>query len=137
MNTKVLIAGIATGVFYFFAGWAVYGIALMDFYTAETTVYEGLMKEPPHLGILALSNVVWAFLVTIVADRTGQRSLKGGLITGLWVGLLVMLMFDTSMYAFYNLMSSKLLMVDVLVGTLFTAAGGALAGLILGSGKQA
>lgn len=136
MNTKVLLAGLAAGVFYFFAGWAIYGIALADFYASGTTVYEGLTKEQPDLLFLMVSNLAWAFLVVIVADKTGQQSLKGGAITGLWVGLLLMIMFDSSFHAFYNLMTPQLLMADTVIGTLFTAAGGAVGGLVLGMGKK-
>lgn len=136
MNTKVILAGLAAGVFYFFAGWVIYGIALADFYASGTTVYEGLMKTEPNLALLALSNIAWAFLVVLVAEKTGAGTLKGGAITGLWVGFLMMLCFDSSFGAFYNLMSNQLLMVDVVIGTLFTAAGGAVGGLVLGSGKK-
>ncbi|MFM1876508.1 MAG: hypothetical protein RL266_2245 [Bacteroidota bacterium] len=137
MNTKVILAGLATGVFYFFAGWAIFGIALADFYSSGTTVYEGLMKTEPNLLLLAVSNIAWAFLVVLVADKTGSGTLKGGAITGLWVGFLLMLCFDSSYGAFYNLMSNQLLLVDLFVGTLFTAAGGAVGGFILGSGNKA
>ena len=60
-----------------------------------------------------------------------------GAMTGLWSGFLIMLSFDASFMAFYNLYSNTYLAIDLVVGTLFMAAGGAVVGLILGSGNKA
>lgn len=136
MNTRVILAGLATAVFYFFAGWAIYGIALEGVYASGTTMYEGLAKTEPNFLALIISNMAWAFLVVLVTHVSRKGSLVGGALTGLWVGFLLQLAFDGSFAAFYNLMSHQLLMVDLVVGTLFTAAGGALGGYILGMGKK-
>jgi|GEM_PF-198832 len=138
MNTKVLLAGLAAGVFYFFAGWVVYGMLLMDYMTANMTVYEGLMKteEEMNFAALIISNLAWGLLVAMVCDKTNSKSLMAGAMTGLWVGFLIMLSFDASFKAFFNLYTDTYLMVDLVVGTLFMAAGGAVAGLILGTGNK-
>ncbi len=139
MNTKVLLAGLAATVFFFFGGWILYGMLMMDFATANTTVYEGLMKAEADMNWAALivSNAAWGFLLAILCEKTNSRSLMAGAMTGLWSGFLIMLSFDASFMAFYNLFSNTYLAVDVLVGTLFMAAGGAIVGLVLGSGSKA
>lgn len=137
MNTKVLLAGLAASVFFFFGGWLIYGMLLADMMTANTTVFEGLMKGEEDMNFAALiaANLAWGVLVAIVCDKTNSNSLMAGAMTGLWLGFLIMLNFDLSFMAFYNLYTTKWLMIDIVVGTLFTAAGGAIAGLVLGSGK--
>jgi len=54
MKTKFMLAGLAGGVFYFFLGWLVYGILLMNFYESNTITYDGLNKEMPVSLILSL-----------------------------------------------------------------------------------
>lgn len=134
MNKKVLLAGLAATVFFFFGGWILYVMLMMDFAAANTTVYEGLMKAEADMNWAALivSNVAWGFLLAILCDKTNSRSLMAGAMTGLWSGFLIMLSFDASFYAFYNLFTSSYLAVDLVVGTLFMAAGGAIVGLVLG-----
>jgi len=139
MNTKVLLAGLAATVFFFFGGWLIYGMLLMDYATANTTVYEGLMKSEDEMNFPALivANAAWGFLLALICDKTNSNSLMAGAMTGAWVGFLIMLSFDASFYAFYNLFTPTYLAVDLVVGTLFMAAGGAVVGLVLGSGNKA
>jgi hypothetical protein len=139
MNTKVLLAGLAATVFFFFGGWLLYGMLLMDYATANTTVYEGLMKSETEMSFpgLIVSNAAWGFLLALICDKTSSKSLMAGAITGAWVGFLMMLSFDASFYAFFNLYTSTYLATDVVLGTLFMSAGGAVVGLVLGSGNKA
>jgi hypothetical protein len=134
MNTKVLLAALAAGVFYFIGGWVIYGMLLMDFMTANTTFYEGLMKSEEEMNFAALivANLVWGLLITLIVFKTGGKSFKDGTITGLWVGFLMNLSFYAMYAAFMNLYSDTYMAVDMVVGTLFVAVGGGLAGFILG-----
>jgi len=139
MNTKVLLAALAAGIFYFFGGWVIYGMLLMDFTTANTTFYEGLMKSEEEMNFAALivSNLVWGLLIALIVDRTGGKSAKDGAMTGLWVGFLINLAFYAMYAAFMNLYSTTYMAVDMVVGSLFVAAGGAIAGWILGRDTSA
>lgn len=60
MNKKLLHATLAGGILFFLLGCLVYGVLLMDFYEANTKVYEGLNKEMPDL--LLLFNVIYVRL---------------------------------------------------------------------------
>lgn len=136
MNTKVLLAALAVTVFYFFAGWVIYGMALTQIYADGMTPYEGLINEMPKMGPLVLMNIGWAFLIVLVTDKTSKGNLQGGFITGLWVGFLVVASYNFSMAAFYNLMSTQLLIIDTLSATLMVAVGGAIGGWILDFGSK-
>lgn len=132
MNTRVLLATLAVTVFYFFAGWVIFGMALTGVYAERMTPYEGLLNEIPSMVPLVLMNLTWAFLIVLLSFKLGAESLQGGFMTGLWVGFLVVASYNLSMAAFYNLMSTQLLVIDTLVATLMIAVGGAIGGLILG-----
>lgn len=137
MSTKAILAGLAGGVFAFFAGWLVFGILLMDFYAANTTVYEGLMKEMPDMVWLGISNIAWGMLYAFIFHKwAGVKSFGGGFTSGLIISFFVVLSFDSSMYAFYNLNTLTLTFVDVVVGTIFGGLVGGVVGLVLGTGKQ-
>ena len=41
MNSKLLVAGLVSGIVGFLLGWVIYGMLLMDFMAAHTTVYAG------------------------------------------------------------------------------------------------
>ena len=138
MNTKVLLAGLATAVFYFLGGWLLYGMLLADFMKNNMTFYEGLMKSEAEMSFIGLivSNLASGLLIAVICDKTNSKTLMSGAITGLWVGFLIMLSFDASFFAFYNLFTNTFLAVDIAIGTVFTAAGGAVAGLVLGMGSK-
>ena len=137
MNTKTLLAGLAGGVFAFFAGWVIFGMLLMDYYSSNTTVYEGLTKDPPDMVFIAISNLAWGFLLAVIYQKIGNvKSFGSGLTNGIIISFLIMLMFDTSMYAFYNLNELTLTIIDIIAGTIFGGLVGGVVGLVLGTGKQ-
>ncbi len=138
MSTRAILAAIAGAIFAFFLGWLVFGILLMDYYTAHITHYDGLMKEMPNLVLIALSNLIWGFLFAFVFERwAGIKTISGGILGGIILGLPVMLIFDLYSLAGMNLFSPTLIVVDVIINTLMIALMGGLIGLILGLKKQA
>ena len=69
MNTKLLLAALIGAIVAFFLGWLVWGILLMDYYNAYTTQYEGLMRNPPVLWALFLSQLAWTFMFAYIFDK--------------------------------------------------------------------
>ncbi len=137
MNSKIIVATIAGGVAYFLLGWLIYGILLMDFYTANTIQYAGLWKEMPNLLLMFLSNLLGAFLLAFIFHRwAGISTFSGGLTGGLILGLILALMWDLYFLSSMNLYSVTLVVVDVIVSTIFTGIIGGLIGWILGFGKK-
>lgn len=137
MNTKAILAGLAGGVFAFFGGWLVYGVLLMDYFMSHTTKYDGLMKDPPDFIFIIISNLAWGFLYALIFHRWANvKSFGPGFSKGLALSFLWMLMFDSSMYAFYNLNTLTFIGVDIVVGTLFGGLVGGVVGIVLGMGKD-
>ena len=137
MNAKLIIASLAGGVLMFFLGWLVYGVLLMSFYEANTTHYEGLMKEMPNMYLMVLSNLLMGFLLAFMFQRwAGFKTLSAGLTGGLIFGFLIALIYDLYFLACMNLFPLKLMIVDVIVSTVITCITGALIGWILGFEKK-
>lgn len=140
MNTKMLLAILASAVTAFLLGWLIFGIALMGYYEANMIHYEGLMKseEEMNLGLIFVSNLLFASLVTWACARMGANTMMGGLMTGATIGALMFASVDVMFLATMNMMtSSTVVIVDILVNAVWGGAIGAVAGLVLGSGKKA
>jgi hypothetical protein len=137
MKTKFILAGLAGGIFNFFLGWLVYGVLMMGFFEANSTHYEGLMKEMPVMSYLILSCLLSAFLLAFIFDHWAHiASLKGGLAGGLIIGLFISAMYDLSFLSMWNLYNAKAAIVDMLLGGLVYSATGGIVGLVLSSGKR-
>lgn len=138
MNTKTLLAALIGGVFYFFLGWLVFGYLMADYSMANTTQYAGLMKNPPNLVTLFISNFLWALLIAIIYSKWANISTFGaGLSAGFWIAAPMMAAYNLDYHSFFNLYTSTYLAVNFLVGTFFVAVGGGVIGCALGLGKKA
>lgn len=138
MNSKVLVATLAAAVAAFLFGWVVFGILLADFYKANAPVFEGLMKDPPDLLMIFLSNLFNAFLIAFIFNRwAGIRTAGEGAQAGFIIMAIVALGTDLMMYGTMNLTTPVLMAVDVVGSGLFGAVIGAVAGYVLGTGKKA
>jgi len=137
MNAKSFFAFFAAFLILFFGGWLVYGIILMDFVQAHTTNYEGLMKMPPSMLSLVVSNVLYALLLVIVFNWANVKSVTKGSVTGAILFFLMAATFDSSVHAFMNLHDSTFFAVDIIVFAVLGALMGAVAGGIMGRGNAA
>lgn len=132
MNKKFFISGIVTGVTAFFLGWLIWGILLMKFSESNTVPYPGLVKEEMNLILIFLSNLIWGFTLTwIYSSFSGKKSIQGGAITGLIIGLLYAAVLNLSFHAFWNLYSPLMLVVDTVANAVYSAVLGAVVGAIL------
>lgn len=138
MNTKVLLGALASTVVVFLAGWVVFGILLMDMMAGEmSTAYEGLMKNPPDLPILAASQLCWSLLLAFILDKMSKKSFMDGMITGAMLSFLLFLGYDLSFEAFFiDMYTTKLLVIDIVANTIMWGVACGVIGLILGSGNK-
>ncbi len=134
---KMLLASLCGGILMFLLGWLFYGFLLMDFFTANTTQYEGLMNEMPNLVLIFISNLGLAFLLSFIFQQwAGIKTLTGGLTAGLIIGLVLGVIYDLYILASMNLYSVTLVIVDILTNTVMTGILGAFIGWFLGTGKK-
>lgn len=137
MNTKAILAGLAGGVFAFFGGWLVYGILLMDFTSSHAIPHEGVMKNPPDMIFLVISNLSWGYLLAYIFYKWANiKTFGAGFTGGLIISFLVVFMIDTSLYAFYNLSDLTGTVADILIGSVFGGLIGGVVGWVLGTGNK-
>jgi len=138
MNVKAYLAALVGAVFSFFAGWIIFGMLLMNFYTANTKVYEGLMRGPmPDLIFIFLSGLCSSFLLTIIFTKwAGVKTYSAGFTNGMIIYFLLAGTMDLSLYAFYNLANLTLTLVDIIAQTVFGGMVGGIIGLVLGIGNK-
>jgi len=130
--TKVLFAGVMTGVFAFFFGWLVFGIIFPD-----STDYgvAGLGRPEGEMVWWAMiaSNLLWGLFLAYVFIRWASISTWWtGFKAALVIGFLVTAAFDTGMYSMTNMFSLSSMLLDILINTVYTGILGAFAGWIIG-----
>lgn len=133
MKKNVLVASVVGAVASFLLGWIVYGMLLMDFYSANSVQYDGMMKEQPMLGLIFTSQLATAFLLATIYDSWSKAAdFSAGFRQGMLIGLLITLSMDLYFMASMNFMTWTLVGVDIVVGSLFTGVVGGVIALVLG-----
>ncbi|MFI5220323.1 MAG: hypothetical protein ACHQNT_12635 [Bacteroidia bacterium] len=139
MNTnKILLGTIVGGIAYFLLGWIIYGMMMQGFMTSH---YNQCMMKPETdftWWALIISNFAWSLLYAVIISWGNMASVAGGAKVGLVAGALIMLSFDLSFYSMSTMYDSfSTLIIDVVVGTILSAIGGAVIGWVMGRGKTA
>mgnify|MGYP001563640020 CR=1 FL=1 len=132
MNTKTLISGLAGGIVFFLAGYLIYGVLLMDYFTSNMTSYPGLLKEPMELWAIGAGNLIWGILLAYIFNMAGISSASRGAVNGAIILFLVGLGVDLMLYGQWNIYSLPLSIIDALATGVLGALGGAVIGLLLG-----
>lgn len=132
---KLVVGGIVGGILFFFLGWLLYGMLLMDFMTNNPGVVSGYSKETPDFLYLAIGNLLSGFMMAYIFIKANINTLMGGLIMAAVVGLLMAASYDCVMYATTSLVSKKMMLADVLASTAMSAVAGAVVGMLMGKLK--
>ena len=130
-------ASLAGGVTLFIAGFALWGLALAGFYEAHMGPVSGVTKEPVEMVYLALSQIVWAVLLTVVMGKwAGVSGFGKGLMIGAVMGFLMSLSVGLSQYSMMNLVDLTAVLVDPFVTAVWSGLGGGVIGLVLAGGGR-
>jgi len=135
---KVLRGTLFGGIAFFFLGWLVWGMLLMDFSKANynQTIY--LPEDGMIWWAMIASNLVLALLVTLALNWAGAKTIVDGLKFGALVGGLYALTTDLGMYSMTNVISNLgTVVVDTLAYATVTAIVGMVIVLTWGRGKTA
>ncbi len=142
MNTKMLLAALATGVFSFLLGWVLWDMmGLMSYYQSNTTPeYNALMKSKENMNMLGMviSNMAMGLLVAWMLWKMGVTTWMAGFMAAAVLGALLAVSYDMLFYSMMNMFANKMIViVDVIVTAVTTGLAGAVAGFVLGTGKKA
>lgn len=132
---KILRGTVLGGIAFFFLGWLVWGILLMDF---SMNNYDVSIYRPENEMVwwaLILSNLALALMLTLILKWANVKKLVDGLKIGAIIGLLFALNIDLGYYSMTTIiLSITAIVVDVLVYTLLTAITAMI--IVLGWGKE-
>ena len=137
MNSKNILAVLASTVAGFIVGGLIYGIILEGFMKANMVPLPGVMKNPPVFVAIVFANLAQAILFTWILKSMSVSKFFGGFLKILCVGALIGIMMDLFIYASMDMYKSFLgYFIDVLAFSVTSAVMGGVAALILGSGKK-
>lgn len=141
MDTKKFLTGtLVGGIAFFFLGYLIYGMILMDFMTSHggsATGVQRTMDEFVWWSLIVGNLASGALLSYIFLKWADVSSFGGGATAAAAIGLLMAAAFDFTMYATSNLMDLTGLVVDILAATVMNALAGGIIGAVLGMGKKA
>ena len=133
---KFTLATIAGAVVFFFAGYLIWGMALMNFHQSNTPEIPGLIKNPPDMILIGLAMVVTAILFTLIFQRwAGIKTFKTGAIAGAIIAILMGFGNELMYMASTHMMSWPVILVDILGNAVWGALGGGVIGAMLGRGE--
>ena len=132
---KILKGTVFGTIAYFLLGWLVWGILVRDYFMTNMNQCAARPDEDMVWWALILSNLVFAFLLTLILKWRGAKGVADGLTTGALIGFLFALCIDASSWSMTtNFNSLGVAVVDVAVNTLFSAVIGVI--IILTWGKE-
>jgi len=136
MNMKILKGTLIGGIIYFLLGWLVYGMLLADFMASNYNQCPNRPEAEMIWWSMILSNLIYAYFLTMILKWTGAKSLIDGLKIGALVGLLFAATIDLSFYAMTTIFNNiGALIVDLIVSTVLAAIMGIAIVLLWGKEK--
>jgi hypothetical protein len=122
---KILRGTIFGGIFYFLLGWLVYGILLMNYFTANSN--QCLTKPQGEMvwWAMIVSTLLTALFLTLVLNWSKAGKVTDGLIKGAIFGALFAAMNDFSFWSMTTMYSSFVpIIADIVVsGIVFGLTG--------------
>ncbi|MER3375454.1 MAG: hypothetical protein RIM83_12525 [Allomuricauda sp.] len=114
-----LLATLVGAIVMFFLGYLIWGIATVDFFTEHTIV--NTMKETPDLALIAVSNVIGAFILSILYSKwaRGHHSLGQGFEFGALIGAFIGLSMGLLWFATANMMDLTGHVVEAILDIIF------------------
>ncbi|MES2006203.1 MAG: hypothetical protein V4450_16920 [Bacteroidota bacterium] len=141
MNTqKFLVSGIIGGIVSFFAGYLIYGLLLMDFFTKNAGTATNVMRAPGDMiwWAMILGSVFMGLMLSYIFNRWANiTSLGAGASAGFMISLLMTAGFDLLMYGNSNISNLTATVTDIVCGGVMGAITGAAVGFMNGMGKKA
>jgi len=137
MNMKILRGTIIGGIAYFLMGWLVWGILLMDFYTANFNQCSSRPDMEMIWWAMIVSNLTMALLLTLFLKWSAAKGIVDGLKTGALFGFLYSISLDLGFYSMTTMYNNyTAIIADVVVNTLVMAVLGLVIVLLWGKEKN-
>ena len=133
---KIIRGTLFGGIAYFLMGWLVWGILLMDFYTANFNQCASRPEMEMIWWAMIVSNLTMALLLTLFLKWSGEKGIVDGLKIGALFGFLYSLSLNLGYYSMTTMFNNfTAIIVDVIVNTLVMAVIGLVIVLLWGKEK--
>jgi hypothetical protein len=129
MNTKrFLIGALVGGIFFFLAGYLVYGNLLAEFFKTNTGGATNIERPMDNMVWWALiaGNLLFGALVSYVLNKSNANSMSQGMMTAGTVGLLMSSTINFITYATTNVPNLNAVFVDIACMTVLASLTGAI-----------
>ncbi len=130
MVTRILVAGIITGIVCFFPSALIYG-AWSGYVQSNTTHYEGLFKDPPNIVGIIAAGISWGIVIAYILSLKGKTSMRSDFITGSIVFTFIVIGIELGELATKNLITIGVALSGISTNLLVGGLRGLVAGLIL------
>lgn len=135
---KILRGTIFGGIIYFFLGWLIYGILLMDYTVANTNQCLNKPEGEMIWWAMIVSSFAIALLLTLILNWSKAIKAVDGLVKGAVFGSLFTVMLGTSYWSMTTMYNSFVpVIVDVVVGAIVYGLTGMVIVLTWGNDKAA
>ena len=119
---KILRGTVFGGIAYFLLGWLVWGILLMDFFSANMNQCASRPGDEMVWWAIILSNLVMALLLTLILHWARAKSIIDGLKYGALFGLLYGSAIAFSYWSMSTMyLNAGAMVTDILVSTVVMA----------------
>jgi hypothetical protein len=140
MNPKKFLTGtLVGGLAFFFLGYLIYGMALMNFMASHAGSATGVQRSMEEFAwwALILGNLASAALLSYIFLKWANvNSFGGGAAAAAVVGFFTSMSFDMVMFATSNLMDLTAVVTDIIAFTIMNAIAGGAIGAVLGMGSK-
>jgi hypothetical protein len=137
-TNKVLLGGIAGGVAFFLLGWLIYGILFKDYMTSNYNQCAAKPMEEMVWWAMIVSNLAYGFLLALIFSWSNTTGIMAGAKVAFIVGLLICISMDFSMYSMSTMFPGlKVLLIDVIIGTVMITIVGAVVVVVMDMVKKA
>jgi hypothetical protein len=125
---KILRGTIFGGIFYFFLGWLIYGILMMDFYLANTNQCANRAQGDMVWWAMIVSTLLVSLFLTLILNWSNAAKITDGLITGAIFGSLFSAVNGFSFWSMTTMYNSFL---PMLIDIVFSAIVFGLTGIVI------
>lgn len=126
---KFIVGGLLGGVVYFFTGWLVWGILLMDHMSKHATNASAFRSDDNMIfWAMIIGNICLGFLIAYILHVAKVKSARSGAIIGAICGALMTAAFDFNIYAQMDLYDTGIILPDILASAFVTGLVGAVIG---------
>lgn len=125
------------GISFFFLGWLIYGVLLMDFMSEFSNTTFNRPEEEMVWWAMILSNMASGFIFSIIFGWLNNKTIIGGVKIAAIIGGLFALSIDLSFYSMTTLYSSFTpIIVDIIAFTIMSAITGGIIAWVMNMGKK-